>query len=301
MLCGRPSRLGDLRRQQPSIHERPSTTKTYLMRKRQRVVTGSDSLPALEAGWWAEDKHFALNYFMDIFNGGMKNLWPQRAYIDLFSGPGRCHIRDTLEETDGSPLLALKQDPPFTHYFFNDIDPSFIEALKTRSSGLQSNINYYSKDCNEVVEEIRNDYPSGALGLAFIDPWNWAISFDSVYRLTENRRIDLIIIFHTGSIKRNATHVLAKLDAFIGDSVWRTKYLDSLKRGERRGSRIILDHYEQRLKDIAGYNFVDDRALVTISTGLPLYHLVYASRNPTGADFWNKSIRRKRSGQRRLF
>ena len=69
--------------------------------------------------------------------------------------------------------------------------------------------------------------------------------------------MDLIITFHTGSIKRNAHLVLQSLDSFIGDSLWRDRYFDSFAKGERRGSRIILDHYEDRLRNIAGYRFVN--------------------------------------------
>jgi hypothetical protein len=44
---------------------------------------------------------------MKIFSQGMKRRWPHRVYVDLLAGPGRRVDRDTGEEFDGSPLLAL--------------------------------------------------------------------------------------------------------------------------------------------------------------------------------------------------
>lgn len=277
------------------------STKRAPNHRRQELVIASDGLPALAVGPWAEEKLYFLSYFTELFNGGMKYKWPLRAYIDLFSGPGMCAINETSREIAGSPLCALKCGIPFTHLFFNDVDSKSIEALRERTHGYESEINYYEFDCNEAIEKILRDLPTGALGLGFIDPWNWEITFESVYKLTEGRAMDLIIIFHTGSIKRNAHRVLQSLDSFIGDSLWRDRYLDSFAKGERRGSRIILDHYEDRLRNITGYRFVNDSVLVTNSGGTPLYHLIYASRSSRGEDFWNKSISKTSLGQHRLF
>ena len=96
----------------------------------QDVELGSDGLPVLIQGPWSKDKLHFVSYFSSLFNGGMKDLWPTRAYVDLFSGPGRCKDRETGTEYDGSPLEALQCPTPFTHLFFNDINDKFVEALK---------------------------------------------------------------------------------------------------------------------------------------------------------------------------
>src|SRR5438034_4727396 len=52
-------------------------------------------------------------------------------YTTLFrSGPGKCRIRRTNEEIDGSPLIALKFN--FAKYFFVESDKKCCRALAAR-------------------------------------------------------------------------------------------------------------------------------------------------------------------------
>ena len=98
-----------------------------------RAVVGSDGLPALEVGSWTADKLAFLSKYIHLFNQGMKNRWQVRVYIDLFAGPGMNISRPGATETDGSPLIALKSQVPFTHCFFNDLNPQFLAALRARA------------------------------------------------------------------------------------------------------------------------------------------------------------------------
>lgn len=45
------------------------------------LVTGSDGYLAIRVGPWAKDKLHYIRRYCDIFNAGMKNRWPVRAYI----------------------------------------------------------------------------------------------------------------------------------------------------------------------------------------------------------------------------
>ena len=112
----------------------------------------------------------------------MKDLWPLRAYVDLFSGPGLCKNRETGVEFRGSPLAALQYKNPFTHLFFNDIRRDFVEALSNRQKQLrpQANVKFFNLDCNQAAREIAKHVPPRALTLAFIDPWNYELTFDGL-------------------------------------------------------------------------------------------------------------------------
>ena len=62
----------------------------------------------------------------------MKNKWPGRLYyVDLFAGPGRCRMRETRKEIDGSPLVALLGFD-FAKYFFFEADSTCFQALDAR-------------------------------------------------------------------------------------------------------------------------------------------------------------------------
>jgi three-Cys-motif partner protein len=75
------------------------------------LLLGSDGLPIRDSGIWAKEKLHYLEDYLNIFFFGMRKKWPGKLYyIDLFSGPGLCRIRETGEELDGSPLIALRFD-----------------------------------------------------------------------------------------------------------------------------------------------------------------------------------------------
>lgn len=267
----------------------------------QYWAIGSDSHLVRRVGPWAEEKLSYVARYIDIFNSGMKRKWARRVYIDLFAGPGRVLI-DGKQEADGSPVLALNAEVPFTDVFLNDVEPLAIEAVKARfpASLPSSRIDCLALDCNEAAIKIRSRLPSSSLDLAFIDPTNWQITFDTVARLTEGRRMDLIITFHVGGMKRAAEYAPASLDAFFGTQGWRDAYDQSLRMGKRKGSRILLDCYQDQLRKI-GYQWTVDNVRITNRRHTGLYHLVFASKNPRGEDFWQKIIDKSAGGQLRLF
>lgn len=267
------------------------------------LVICSDGQLARLVGPWAHEKLHYIRAYCDIFNIGMKDKWKNRVYIDLFSGPGKCINKETSEEFDGSPLIALKCREPFTHYFFNDKDPKAITALKSRVANISPNndkVHYFTKDCNELIDDLIKYLPVSSLNFCFIDPTNWQIKLESVQKLTEGRRTDLAIIFHIGGIKRCIHDAPETLDEFFGNRTWKDAYDNMLKSGRHEGSRVLLNAYEDKLKEI-GYRDVQDRVLVKGPKNVPLYYLIFASKHPLGNDFWDKISHKSSKGQYRMF
>lgn len=66
-------------------------------------VSAADALPIRPSGGWIEKKHRLLTYYAKLFSIGMKNLWKERIYCELFSGPGRCFVRGTSVEALARP------------------------------------------------------------------------------------------------------------------------------------------------------------------------------------------------------
>lgn len=263
------------------------------------VQVGSDGQLVLKVGPWAIGKLHYISHYCEIFNTAMKNKWSIRTYIDLFAGPGICLIEGTNKEIDGSPLVALKSKVPFTHYFFNDIRSANIKSLETRVKQLPSyNINYFHKDCNEVIDELLQKLPPRSLDFCLIDPTNWQISFDSIRRISEKRQMDLAITFHVGNMKRVAKNPPQELLNFFPDSHWQHEYKESPKK-RQPPARILLDAYERGLRDL-GYSDIKDYVLETNTKNVPLYYLIFASKNPRGAQFWDKIAARSETGQIRM-
>lgn len=263
------------------------------------LVIGSDGELALKVGRWTKDKLFYIRRYCDIFNTGMKGKWAVRTYIDLFAGPGRCLVEATKEKIEGSPLVALSCKVPFTHYFFNDIQPDVIDSLKTRAASFSfAVLHYYKKDCNRVVDELVQDLPAGSLDFCFVDPFNWEISFDSVRKLTAERQMDLAVTFHVGGMKRVAHNPPQDLLDFFPDRSWRQEYEKATETGKLKG-RVLLDAYERELKNL-GYSAIKDYVLAVNKKNVPLYHLIFASKHPRGAEFWDKIAGRSETGQIRM-
>lgn len=230
---------------------------------------------------------------------GMKDQWAIRTYIDLFAGPGACVVEKTGEEILGSPLIALSCKIPFTHYFFNDIKPELIKSLESRTASRGfANVEYFSKDCNSVVDDLLEKLPANSLNFCFIDPLNWEINFNSIRKLTEKRRMDLAITFHIGNIKRVAHKPPQELNDFFPDLNWQQEYRSAKSKGGKVG-HAILKAYENGLRDL-GYKEIKDYVLETNKRNVPLYHLIFASKHPRGADFWDKIADRSEAGQIRM-
>lgn len=264
----------------------------------------SDELPLLKFHPWTPEKLHYLDRYASLLTQGMKNKWPERAYLDLFAGPGLGLLKSKLSKViDGSPLAALKQPEPFTHYVFVDSDKSHISSLEKRAESLapSSKKMFIYGNCNDsaVLAQIKQFVPTNALSLAFIDPFTWDIAFDTVCALTERRNVDIILICMVGPMKRAAQYSPASLDRFFGDDgEWNSLYMATRPR-ER--TRVLLDHYANRLKTIGylgeAYPF---EVVVKNTKNVPLYYLVFASRNPRGQDFWKKTIQRTATGMRRM-
>jgi three-Cys-motif partner protein len=272
--------------------------------KSTQLVLDSEGSLARLVGEWSEEKLHYVRRYCQIFNAGMYKKWPIRVYIDLFSGPGRCVIRETGAEIDASPLIAAKTEPPFTHLICNDLDDGAVESLRRRLTGITSSaVHCLQADCNVAVDHIVRylDTLPRHLSLCFIDPTNWQITFDSVARLTADRKMDLILVFMSASMKRVGHLQDRRLTAFFGDDhehpEWCRVYQEA--QHEHRAVRALLDHYCERLRSI-GYTEFHDAVSILTTNNLPFYQMLFASKNSRGQDFWRKIAARQHDGQLRL-
>ena len=265
-----------------------------------QYVIGTDGFPVLVVKQQALDKHFFLARYMDIFATAMKGKWPERIYVDLFAGPGKCCLEGSASEEFGSPLLALNTRFGFTRYFFNDSESLFAEALEARCAQFpKASVTVLNEDCNDAAAIIGRSLPSRAICLAFVDPFGWEIRFDSLAKLTLQRRVDLVITFHSGNMKRAASYDPQPLGDFFGNPRWKEVYDRACSSGVRQGTRALLDCYEESLRGI-GYPHVRDQVGIKTSGGTPLYRLVLASKHPKAPEFWDEISKRTRTGQTTL-
>ncbi len=91
---------------------------------------GKDGLVVRPSGDWVKSKFHYLSRYLKTFSVAMKNKW-DIYYVDLFAGPGVCRIRETQEEIDGSPLIALLAND-FDKYYLFEANPDSYRALTER-------------------------------------------------------------------------------------------------------------------------------------------------------------------------
>jgi len=233
----------------------------------------------------------------------MKGKWSDRIYVDLFSGPGLCLDQTTGEEFEGSPLQALQCATPFTELIFNDVNDSFIDALKIRQRRMfpDADVRYHNLECNPAAQKIGAEIPRGALVLTFVDPWTYEVSFKSIAKLTRGSSTDLIVTFHTTAIKRNAHQQIQAVDEFLGDESWRDRYWNARGDPSNPPTHVLLETFQNNLRDRLGYRFFGKPMVIRNTTGSPMYYVVFASHHSRGLDFWEKSLLKMPSGQRTLF
>ena len=278
------------------------------------VKNGSDGLPIRCVGPWAKDKYFYLKRYFEIFTSAMKDKWKgELYYIDLFAGCGRCRVRETCEEIDGSALVSLSVKYLFKKYFMVELDSDAVNALNKRveKTPYKDRVKIIQGDCNENIDKIMAQIPERSLSLAVVDPTGLHIKLNTLERLTKDRRIDLVITFPEGmDIKRNLSKYFKQshsiLDDYIGDKGWRQLFPKDI----RDINHLTSTHIEERLVEFyrknlskLGYGEIksgDEILIRSSQKHLPLYYLLFVSKHPLGHTFWNKISKISPTGQIKL-
>lgn len=276
-----------------------------------------DGLPMRLSGDWATEKLDYLRRYIDVFETSMRNKWDERNYIDLFTGPGKNHVRETGLILLGSPLIALNTRYPFTGYFFIDSSEEYTFALDQRCINSQhySNIVIRSGDCNVLIDDIfmtLKKSERSSLNLAFLDPEGLELQWSTVAKLASVRRMDLIIHYSQTGLNRAMPDAFESneqtmIDRFFGGLEWREIYKKYKRREEQFIHRQLMDLYKKKLHAL-GYAEVlrddetnDEPLIRNAKRNSPLYRLLFASKHPLGHEFWQKITGRDVYGQRRLF
>lgn len=259
-----------------------------------------DDLVTPIVGSWAETKYELIFNYTSLFSTGMKKIWGQRVYIDLYSGAGKARVRNKNKITYTSPLLALKVKDPFDKYIFCDIDEKNIQSLKTRveQEHCSADVHYVSGDCNANINAIIEQIPpfskeNTVLTFCFIDPYSLKLDFDTIKKLSKNRIDFLILLALNMDGKRNISLYLDenhdRIDKFLGLQDWRRKWDLAEKKGINL-VKFLADEFTNQMV-VLGYKHEAIENFISIRSdekNLPLYYLAFFSKHDRGYDFWKK-------------
>lgn len=196
------------------------------------------------------------NLYAHMFSTSMKNRWPQRAYLGLYSGAGRAKVEETGEIAETTAMSVFRLRNPFTKYIFVDNDPRCIEALTLRVEALggEHEVSFFVGDVNSLLGSIQAALPKfekdrGLLSFCFVDPFAANLKFQTI-RALGRYRMDFLILLALGvDVRRNFKRYYVDLsDHRIADLIdspgWRAEYASV--RGESV-VRFVLRKFDEAM------------------------------------------------------
>lgn len=268
-----------------------------------------------EVGYWTEIK---LSILRDYAAAYAKIMNRQQkisyfAYIDGFAGAGTHISRSTGQRIEGSPLIALKIQPPFSYYHFIDMDGKRAEQLRQLAAGKQ-NFTVYEGDCNSVL--LREVFPKCRYedyrrALCLLDPYGLNPNWEVVFTAGRMKSIEIFLNFMIMDANRNIlwgnpdkvqAAQVDRMNAFWGEDSWRksayTREAGLFGEIEQKAcNEAVVNAYRKRLKEIAKFKYVPKPIPMKNSKGITLYYLFFASHNGTG-DKIARAIFKKYGGER---
>ncbi|NQU20673.1 MAG: three-Cys-motif partner protein TcmP [Candidatus Nealsonbacteria bacterium] len=270
------------------------------------MVEKDDGLPTRPAGHWTQDKLYFWNGYVHITTMAMvgKPTWPGGIiYVDLFGGPGICTLKSG-RRMPGSPLIAAYARKPFTKIIVCEKDEELAESCRTRltATPARDQSSVLHGDCNELVHEVVEMIPDGALTLAFIDPTGLHAKWETIRALSAGRQVDLLVLFaDRQDIVRNIELYYkqgedSNLDQVLGSgSGWRDVWNQMSTWQPAHICEKLAELYKGQLSRRLGYEAFAEEIMSSART--PLYRLIFASKHRLGLDFWQKATKKYASGQ----
>ena len=274
-----------------------------------------------EIGYWSELKLEIVENYGSAYTKAFTNNRLKKYYIDGLSGAGVHLSKKTATQIEGSPSRALKISPPFDEYYFIDIDKEKTTYLR-KLCGSRSDVHIYTGDCTEyLTKEVlpKIQFKNYKRALCLLDPYGLHIDWEVMYQAGRSKAIDMFLNFPVMDMNRNAIwnnpervpqDGIERMTKFWGDESWKkAAYAESPQRNlfkteiVKQSNDEIVAAFTQRLKKVAGFQFVPEPLPMRNSTNAVVYYLFFASQKPVAqkiiTDIFNK-YRSARLGRRRV-
>jgi three-Cys-motif partner protein len=252
-----------------------------------------------EIGYWSEIKLEIIREYAKAYSTILSAQDRPRfhhVYIDAFAGAGVHKSKTPGAEVEGSPVIAVKTQPPFKEYHFIDLDGLRINNLRSLF-GQRSDIHLYHGDCNaimlrDVLPKVRwQDYRRG---LCLLDPYGLHLNWDVIRSVGQLHTIDMFLNFPIVDMNRNVfwrnpegvdEADIVRMNSFWGDESWRSVAYESVPtlfgpEEEKTDNETIAAAFRQRLRDLAGFSNVPEPIPMRNSSGVIVYYLFFASPKP---------------------
>ncbi|MDP3297305.1 MAG: three-Cys-motif partner protein TcmP [Thermodesulfovibrionia bacterium] len=249
-----------------------------------------------EIGEWSEIKLKCIHSYLGAYSNILTRAgYKEYYFIDGFASTGFCKSKQTSKTIRGSATLALTVNPPFSNYFFIELDANKVkelEKLKTLFSRLKVEI--FPGDCNIEIATVLQKIGDNTPFIALLDPQAGDLFWDTIQKISEKNKAELLINFPFGMAinrymplvegKAIDSEMRDKLNKIFGTEDWGPIYYER-KKGTITASQArekYLDIYLIGLKKL-GFRYYAVKNLKN-SKNVHIYYLIFASRNRKGLE-----------------
>jgi len=255
-----------------------------------------------EIGRWSELKLEIVEKYGAAYTtafSGERGSRLEKYYIDAFSGAGIHLSKETGRQVEGSPARALKVRPPFDHFYFIDMNPEKTTYLKTLCQD-RTDVDIITDDAtsyltHKLLPTIQFEKFNRALCL--LDPYGLHLDWTVMRQAGQTRAVDMFLNFpvmdmNRNAIWRNPEHVpqggIERMNRFWGDETWKEaayaespqfEFFSSPDRVKQDNDAIVAA-FRERLRRVAGFNFVPEPLPMRNSNNAVVYYLFLASPKP---------------------
>ena len=240
-----------------------------------------------EVGDWSELKLEILKKYASAYSTilAKKNL--RHAYIEGFAGAGHHFSKRSKELIPGSPLNALRIEPPFEEYYLIDLNSARADALRVQTAG-KKNVHVYRGDSNEIlISEVfpKIQYKEYKRALCILDPYGLHLDWRVIAAAAQLGTIEIFLNFPILDMNRNvlwrndgaSDEDVERMNAFWGDDSWRDvayrTETNLFGEVEKQPNEVIADAFRERLRKVARFKYVPEPAPMRNSRGTILYYL----------------------------
>jgi three-Cys-motif partner protein len=251
-----------------------------------------------EIGHWSELKLEILTKYASAYTRILHSKRLHPIYIDGFAGAGEHISRRSGELVPGSPLNALAIKPAFEKIHLVDLNPERIENLQRLIEG-DRRVTLYAGDANtvlldQVFPSIR--YDAFERALCVLDPYRMNLDWTVMKTAGQSKTIEIFLNFPIMDMNRNVLRRsgdadpkdIARMNAFWGDESWREIAYRTdttlFELPEKQSNEALVAGFRERLRKVAGFQYVPEPAPMCNSMNAVVYYLFFAAQVPAAAN-----------------
>jgi three-Cys-motif partner protein len=255
-----------------------------------------------EWSYWTRNKLEILTDYLPAFTTAVSGRSPECIYLDLMAGQPKNVERHTGAEFDGSPIVAMKTQPPFTRLRFGELNATRAAALDTHLREAFPGDDRYQVvqgDCNETIDGILAGLADIAWAptFAFVDQQAAEVHWETIKKLaafrknTQGWKTEIWILMSPTMIIKGVRGrdgipyepYREQVDRLYGGGEWRQilRALDQRKITARDYRKQMVNLMRWKLEHELGYR-ITHRIPMQMHNKVEIYDMVFATDHDAG-------------------